>query len=145
MRSPTARASQRWASALLEGVDATLAPEDAVRAADRLRAFVLARWPECHDRARWHHEVPITATLDDGPHARQVQGVIDLLLDTHAGWVLIDHKSFPVEARLGERALTIAPQLALYRHALALADLRPLQSMWLHFPIAGAMLELIAT
>jgi len=108
-------------------------------AADRLATFVAERWPDAH----WHSEVPIVSDVVDGAHRRRVRGTIDLLLQTDAGWVLIDHKSFPAKEAAWKKAGELAPQLGVYAHALSqLPGGRPVVGVWIHFPIAGVALEL---
>lgn len=55
---------------------------------DRFRADLARRFAP----ARMLVETPFSFRQ---PNGQRVSGVIDLLLDTAAGWVVIDHKSFP--------------------------------------------------
>lgn len=83
-------------------------------------------------------EVPFSVERPDG---QRVTGIIDLLLDTPDGWVVIDHKSFPgPEIAWPERALSHAGQLALYQEALTRAT-RPVATTWIHFVTGGALVE----
>ena len=64
-------------------------------------------------------EVPILHRLADG---RVVRGFVDLLVETAAGWLIIDHKSSPQPKSTWRRdALGYAGQLAAYRDALLAA------------------------
>lgn len=72
-----------------------------------------------------------------------MSGFIDLVLETNAGWLVIDHKSFPggkddVEAK----ALTYSGQLACYGRALEAAEHR-VRSLWIHFPVSGLLVEVL--
>ena len=82
---------------------------------------------ECH--ARWTIrralvEYPFAQTL---PNGQRLSGRIDLLLDTDAGWVIVDHKSNPAPRdRLSALAADYLPQLRAYAGAVsALGDQRP--------------------
>jgi ATP-dependent exoDNAse (exonuclease V) beta subunit len=85
-------------------------------------------------------ETPIETRNERG---QRVGGFLDLLLETPTGCVVIDHKSFP-GARSGwkDKAISYSGQLALYRQALATLNL-PLASMWIHFPVAGGLVEVL--
>jgi ATP-dependent helicase/nuclease subunit A len=87
-------------------------------------------------------EVPFLAANDAG---QRVVGIIDLLLETDTGWVIIDHKSF-----LGRRAdwtakaLSYSGQLAMYRDALfRVKGIQP--ATWIHFAAEGGMAEVLLT
>lgn len=86
-------------------------------------------------------EVPFYVR-DEGGQA--LSGFIDLVLETAAGWIIIDHKSFQgstVAQR--NKALSFSGQINAYRKAVV-ATGRPVQSMWIHFPVGGTMLEILA-
>ncbi|MGB5324784.1 MAG: UvrD-helicase domain-containing protein [Pseudomonadales bacterium] len=73
---------------------------------------------------------------------QQVQGWIDCLLDTKAGWVLIDHKSGSVGASgWASVALQYAGQLACYADGLAKATGKQVVSSWVHFALGGGLVE----
>lgn len=116
---------------------ATVRPEHLVAASDALRAALDERWPG----AVWHREVPIRARVATDHGARQVMGSIDLLLETDAGFVVIDHKSF-LGVSDPSRALVHAPQLAAYGRAIGMASPKPVMAYWLHSPLQGAMVEI---
>src|SRR5690606_8656844 len=67
------------------------APDTLLAASDAFRGYIDSRWPG----AVWHREIPITAPFDTEHGARRIEGTIDLLLETKAGYVVVDHKSFP--------------------------------------------------
>ena len=124
------------------GLLGVLEPE-AVRAmADRLRSLIGRRWPG----ATWHREVPITA-LTDGPDGqRRIEGVIDLLLATRDGLVLIDHKTYPAPSLTAvvARAPEVLPQLNAYAEALERCG-RVVTGVGVHFPVAGVWVDLRPT
>jgi hypothetical protein len=64
-------------------------------------------------------------------------------LETPAGLVIIDHKSFPgSKDRRQERAISHAPQLALYREAVAKATGKSVIATITHMPVVGDWMEL---
>ncbi|HEX7080640.1 MAG TPA: UvrD-helicase domain-containing protein [Gammaproteobacteria bacterium] len=123
------------ARALLEGfgVAAFVGADDAVAAARRLRAFV--------DRLGARQvlvECPIVHRLDDGC---VVRGAIDVLVETDAGWIVIDHKSSPrPRVEWPTEAAGHSGQLAAYRSALEAAG-RKVASCWIHFPVGGGIVR----
>ncbi|NNL10356.1 MAG: hypothetical protein HKO84_01160, partial [Pseudomonadales bacterium] len=63
---------------------------------------------------------------------------------TEDGWVLIDHKTTQVgESGWQAMALHYAAQLACYAQGIEQASGKPVQSSWVHFALAGAMVELV--
>ncbi|MFT4691726.1 MAG: ATP-dependent helicase/nuclease subunit A [Limisphaerales bacterium] len=83
-------------------------------------------------------EVPFHHTNDAG---QSVTGFIDLLLETEAGWVLIDHKSFRgTEANREAKALTYSGQLQTYRAALSPHGIK-VSAAWIHFISGGALMR----
>ena len=116
------------------GVDAFVAAEDALAAAQRLRAFIEKRFrPQ-----RLYVEYPMQRCEVDG---RVTSGWIDLVLETNAGWVVIDHKSSPrPKSELQAEALEHSGQLAEYAKGLE-ASGRAVASSWIHFPVVGALVQ----
>jgi ATP-dependent helicase/nuclease subunit A len=107
---------------------------DALDASDRLHNAMNRRWPESQRTS----EVPVTATLGE----QLVNGKIDLLVETAAGFAIIDHKSFPGSPDLwDDHAVQYAPQLALYAAAVQAATGRPCEELFIHMPIVGALLR----
>lgn len=69
-------------------------------------------------------------------------GRIDLLIETAAGFAIIDHKSFPGSPdQWADRAIHYAPQLAVYAKAVQAATGRPCEELFIHMPIVGALLR----
>jgi ATP-dependent helicase/nuclease subunit A len=132
------RAEQLLAAAELSAVvrsDALLAASDA------LRTWVERRWPG----AVWRREVTIEALIESRFGERRVSGVIDLLLETREGRVLIDHKTFPgtTEPAWRARVKGFLPQMAAYAAAVERVGDRPVVGNWVHLPMGGGMVEIL--
>ena len=85
-------------------------------------------------------EYPVEQKLENG---QVVKGWIDLLLKTHDGWVIIDHKaSLGDEKELEKQALKYTGQLAAYKNAVEAATKKQVKSSWIHFPTAGKLIEI---
>ena len=116
--------------------EGALAPEDAIGCARRLMAIVNARL----DPRRMLVEHPVELVEDNG---QVLHGWIDLLLETEAGWVVIDHKSSPrPRAEWADDALGHSGQLAAYARALRGAGLE-CAGCWVHFPVGGGLVEVV--
>lgn len=123
------------------GLDASFTAESLLSAGDSLRAFVANRWPG----AIWQREVPVSAALDSGHGLRRIEGTIDLLLQTPAGFVIIDHKSFPGSAaQWAAKALEYAPQLTTYAMTIEMSGGLVI-GQFIHFTVGGGMVELAMT
>lgn len=111
-----------------------------VKASDALRTWVEGRWPG----ARWHRELPVEALVPSDEGERRVVGIVDLLLETEEGVVIVDHKTFPgaTEASWRMKALEVADQLFVYAHVLRQAG-RKVLGLWVHLPMGGGMVELV--
>lgn len=110
-----------------------LAPDALLVASNELGAWINRRWPG----GRSHREIPISARISSSGGTRQVDGVIDLLLETADGFVVLDYKSFPGASSLwGGKAAELAPQLAAYARALECTGARVCET-WFCFPIGG--------
>jgi len=106
-------------------------------ASDAFRIYVEDRWPG----AVWHREIPVSAVLSTEHGARRIEGTIDLLLETKAGYVIVDHKNFPGrQEHWAERALSYAPQLLTYAKAIRMAGAEVL-AMLVHFTMGGGVVE----
>lgn len=119
---------ERW------GVAANLRPSDAVSASDRLWDFLHARFPG----ARVRREVPVHARLG----SQEVAGRIDMLVETGELFAIIDHKSFPGRHELwDDKAMSHAPQLAVYADAVASVTGSKCCGTFVHMPLVGIMAE----
>jgi ATP-dependent exoDNAse (exonuclease V) beta subunit len=116
-------------------VAGALPPKDLLDASDRLQGWVAQRWPD----ARWCREWPLAHPLEDGSGVR---GFSDLVLDTEAGLVVVDHKSTPGrEADVVEAAAGHAGQLGAYADSVSAATGRPVIGCFVHLPVAGVVVE----
>ncbi|HEU4619849.1 MAG TPA: UvrD-helicase domain-containing protein [Gammaproteobacteria bacterium] len=123
-------------AALLEGygADAFVGADTALESARRFRAWIERRFRP----TRVLTEYPITHRRSDG---RVVSGWIDVLVETDAGLVVIDHKSSP-RPRIDwlDELREHAGQLDAYREALEAAG-KPVAGCWIHLPVGGAALR----
>ena len=116
--------------------EGAVAPDDAVGCARRLMAIVNARFAP----RRMLVEHPAELVEDSG---QVLHGWIDLLLETEAGWVVIDHKSSPrPRAEWTDDALEHSGQLAAYARALRGVGL-DCAGCWVHFPVGGGLVEVV--
>jgi ATP-dependent exoDNAse (exonuclease V) beta subunit len=111
-------------------------PENLVEVSNRLRSHIEKTYgKDCIWRSEW----PIHLRKGN----QKANGWIDLLLETPAGIVIIDHKSFPgSKDRRQERALSHAPQLALYREAVEKATGKSVIATIIHMPVVGEVMEI---
>lgn len=129
------RATRLLAASTLLNV---LRPESLLVAGDALRSWVESRWPS----AIWHREIPLRAALPSAHGARQIAGIIDLLLELPEGVILIDHKSYPGRVESWPaKAAEYAPQFAAYSEALTLCGKAVLEH-WVHFTLGGGAVRL---
>lgn len=104
-----------------------------VEVADRLAKFI---GNEYKDVVAVHREWPIHIRWG----LQRALGWIDLALETPAGWVLIDHKTFPGSTETWvDKAKSYLPQLQVYAHALRAATGKSVLQAWIHMPIVGAV------
>lgn len=139
----TADARLARARGLVEGwgLVGVVRPESLVDAGDALRAWVHARWPD----AIWRREVPIEHVVASAHGERRVVGIVDLLLETDAGYVLVDHKTYPSPSPAAWRAKCagFVPQLAAYALALNAGGAKKVVGCWVHLPVGGGMVEVV--
>ena len=107
---------------------------DALAAARRFRDFVTDHFAP----SRIEVEVPIHHELGDG---RAIRGLVDLLVETDAGWLAIDHESSPQrKPTWQDKALMHSGQLDANRKALEAAG-RRVAACYIHFAVTGGMVE----
>ncbi len=116
-------------------------PEALVAAGDNLRVWVHARWPG----AAWLREVPVEGIVDSPDGERRVSGILDLLLATAEGWVIVDHKTFPASAEPAwrKRCKDFLPQLVTYAAVLSRIPGPRVVGCWVHLPVGGGMVEVV--
>ena len=125
------------AQRLLEahGLAANLDAADVLAAVDRFKATVAASFQPSSILT----EVPFTSVNAEG---QQLMGFMDLVLETGAGWVVIDHKTFPgPRSKWREEALSYSGQLAAYAEALTRSG-RTVAGVWIHFVVGGGLLRI---
>ncbi len=123
------------AKALLEawGVEGSIAPEDMLKASDRLKQFAQDTYPQGKVLPEW----PIHMVLDNH---QQLTGWIDMLIELDDGFVVIDHKSYS-GGNVEEHVKEYAPQLAVYRDAVTQATGKPVLQTLIHLPMTAQMVE----
>ncbi len=115
----------RWNVAAAVEVDAVLGASVA------LRNWVESNWPG----ARWHREWPMRMRM---PNGSTLRGIADLVLETSAGYVVIDHKSFPGNREKAvEKAAGYAGQVLAYAQAIRAATGKPVAGSFIHLPVVG--------
>ena len=122
------------------GLSGAVRAEALVGAGDELRAWVGRRWPG----ARWYREMPIEGTVASAEGDRRVSGVIDLLLETGEGWVVIDHKTFPgkSEGAWRKKCAEFFGQLGAYQWLLETSGKGKAAECWVHFPVGGGLVQI---
>ena len=119
------------------GVDNHLDAAEILARADLLKATLIKEFGATHFYPEW----PVQGTM---PNGQRFAGWADLLIDTHAGWILVDHKTFPGKTEeWGQQALGYSGQLEVYRQAVIEATGRPVISQWIHFCISGGLVEVV--
>ena len=120
------------------GLAANLSAADVLAAVDRFKATVVARFQPSSILT----EVPFTSVNAEG---QQLMGFMDLVLETAAGWVVIDHKTFPgPRSKWREEALSYSGQLTAYAEALTKSG-RTVAGVWVHFVVGGGLLRVAGT
>ena len=85
-------------------------------------------------------EYPVEMRQDKG---QVLRGWIDLLAETAAGWIVIDHKSSPrPRSEWADEAVGYSGQLAAYVNALRAAGME-CAGCWLHLPVGGGLVEVV--
>ena len=136
--NPGRRDAVEGAAALVAAFagDGAVAPADAVACARRLRAVLDTRFTP----RRTLVEYPVETVEDNG---QVLRGWIDLLLETEAGWIIIDHKSSPrPRSEWAAEATGHSGQLAAYTGALRASETK-CAGCWLHFPVGGGLVEVV--
>ena len=117
------------------GMENTLALAAATESANRLLTVIRERF----DPISIYSEYPIHYTNEGG---QIISGWIDLLLETAAGFVLIDHKASPrARSDWEEIALGYSGQLGAYAQGITLATGKPVVGQWIHFGVTGGLVE----
>ncbi|NOU14060.1 MAG: UvrD-helicase domain-containing protein [Methylococcaceae bacterium] len=118
------------------GVADCITATSIVNQTQALHDWIAKRWPEANPIA----EYPVQQILESG---QVLNGRLDLILDTHEGWILIDHKSSQLAPEnWGNLALEYGSQLAAYRTAIETASNQPVLQSWIFLPVAGGAIQL---
>ncbi len=139
LQSQASRAQlQSVSDELLSGSGLESLDTEAVLAkGDTFKNWLGEQWPE----AKLHIEYPVSMVNELG---QQLNGSIDLLVETDLGWIVIDHKSTSTnKEQLPHVASHYGAQLAAYRQALEAVTDKPVVGQWIHFITMGAMLECV--
>ena len=116
--------------------EGAVTPADAVGCARRLRAILDARFTP----RRMLVEHPVEMIQDNG---QVLRGWIDLLLETDAGWIVIDHKSSPrPRSEWPAEAIEYSGQFAAYVSAICRSGMK-CAGCWLHLPVGGGLVEIL--
>ena len=117
------------------GVSGYLSPSSVLRQVRALHDWIETRWP----MARPYAEIPVQSLQ---PSGQCLNGRIDLLLETEAGWILIDHKSSPLAPEHWDQlADEYGMQLSDYGEALERVRGKPVLESWLFLPVAGGAIS----
>ncbi len=105
-------------------------------ASDRLHTFIRDRY----EGSSMYREWPVHIRRG----MQKASGWVDVLIDTTAGWVIIDHKTFPGKQKdWMDHALQYTPQVMLYAEAVEKATGKSVSEIWIHMPVVGAMIGLL--
>jgi ATP-dependent exoDNAse (exonuclease V) beta subunit len=130
---------KRMAAAAMQrfGLAEALGEDEVLECARRLHECLSTNFAPQALYVEW----PVDGFFDNG---QRLHGWIDLLVDTEAGWILVDHKSFPgSREEWPERALAYSGQLQAYKTAVQRATSRRVLSQWIHFPVSGGLVEVV--
>ncbi len=112
-----------------------LSPTAVLRQVGFFHEWLASRWPG----ARPHAEIAVQSVLKSG---QVLNGRIDLLLETDAGWILIDHKSSQLAPdHWDQLADEYGGQMSEYASAIEKASGRQVLEHWLFLPVAGGALS----
>lgn len=113
------------------GTATALHAGDVVSAAERFWQWVETRWPG----AEVQREYPLVMAREDGA---VVRGTADLVVQTDAGFAVIDHKSFPGgKAEQEKKAASFGGQLRQYALMLEAVLGKKSLGTFIHMPVAG--------
>lgn len=123
------RALDRWGAA--SAVDAAVV----VEAGNRMLAFFAEQYPG----ATMITEQSVAWRNADN---QLMEGWIDLLLETPAGYVLVDHKSYPGKDPVGHIKEKYVGQMRGYAEAIESITGRPVVETLIHMPALGKMFRI---
>jgi ATP-dependent exoDNAse (exonuclease V) beta subunit len=95
------------------------------------------RWPGAKPNA----EIAVQSLLESG---QVLNGRIDLLLETTAGWILIDHKSSQLAPEHWDQLATeYGAQIDAYGKSVEQASHKKVLENWIFLPVAGGALSVV--
>lgn len=119
------------------GVEHSVSVDDALSASQRFINYMQQNYPVL----RCYVEHPVSVVNAQGQEAN---GYIDLLIETDAGWIIVDHKSSPQRrSEWQANALKFSGQLAVYRDAVTQVSDKPVLGCWVHFAVTGGVVEVV--
>jgi ATP-dependent exoDNAse (exonuclease V) beta subunit len=108
-----------------------LSPSAVLRQIETFHEWVQTRWPG----ARLYPEIAVQSVIESG---QVLNGRVDLLVETAAGWILIDHKSSQlVPDHWGQLAEAYGAQISAYSDAVERATGKKVTDRWIFLPVAG--------
>jgi hypothetical protein len=85
-----------------------------------------------------------TGTVASAHGDWQVSGIIDVLLETPTGYVILDDKTFPAPAVSAwtKKCAAFIPDLSAYALLLEGSDGKRVERCWMHLPAGGGIVGL---
>ena len=121
------------------GVSEYISPMAVLRQVSAFHEWLASRWPG----ARPYAEIPVQSVLKSG---QVLNGRIDLLLETNAGWILIDHKSTQLAPdHWGQLADEYGAQMDTYAESVERVTGELVVEKWLFLPVAGGAVSIRPT
>jgi ATP-dependent exoDNAse (exonuclease V) beta subunit len=118
------------------GIEENIAPKDAVTYVQHFLSHVMTAFKPNRILA----EYPVQHMTGK---AQLVKGWIDTLIEKNESWVIIDHKfTDRTGNQLEVEALKYSGQIRAYREGVEAATAKKVESMWIHFALAGILCEL---
>jgi ATP-dependent exoDNAse (exonuclease V) beta subunit len=110
-----------------------------LRQVHAFHAWLKDRWPGAKPNA----EIAVQSLLKSG---QVLNGRIDLLLETTAGWILIDHKSSQLAPEHWDQLATeYGAQIGAYEKAVEHVSQKRVLERWIFLPVAGGGLSLMVS
>jgi len=120
------------------GMETVFANEELVKNIEGFFSWLETKYPG----AQVMSEHPLLYSIGERENLQRVSGIIDMLVETKEGYVIIDHKSFPgKKSELGKKALEYAPQLEWYKRGVEQLTGKKVIGMYIHFVMQGEMVE----
>jgi len=124
---------------ILAGYEMTefLSAEAVLQQVHAFHAWLKDRWPGAKPNA----EIAVQSLLESG---QVLNGRIDLLLETTAGWILIDHKSSQLAPEHWDQLATeYGAQIDAYGKSVERASHKKVLENWIFLPVAGGALSVM--